>query len=166
MRQAGFTLIEMVLVLVLVGTLTVLAGRGAADFYDARTLAGANLDLAHTGQLAMARLAMDMSYVSDAFAGSTGSSLQFSLDIPGSGTSGPHTVALDGSNPSRLLYDGNLLADSVSSFSLQYCSDHTTCQATPPADVRMVEISLGLSSQGVTQNYSVRIAPPALLEAP
>lgn len=166
--DAGFTLLELVLVIALVGILSVLGGWGLSGVFQGYFLTEGNAELTQKGQLALMRLSKDLSYaVKGGITAGTDTSITFSAKIPdntGGISNEAISVELDPENATRLLLNGDLLADGVTNFRLRYCNAVLSCAATPNADIRAVEITLGLASQGIAESFTTRVAPPGLAE--
>jgi len=167
-RDAGFTLLELVLVIALVGILAVLGGWGMSAVFQGYSLTEGNAELTQKGQLALMRLTKDLSYaVKDGITTGTDTSVTFNVSIPdtaGGMSSETISVELDSGNTSRLLLNNDLLVDEVTNLRLRYCNAMFACATTPDADTRIVEITLGLASQGLRQTFTTRVAPSGLAQ--
>ncbi|EGJ49235.1 PulJ/GspJ family protein [Desulfocurvibacter africanus] len=167
-RDAGFTLLELILVIALVGILSVLGSLGLSGVFQGYFLAEGNAELTQKGQLALMRLTKDLSYtVKSGITAGTDTAITVSVHIPdtaGGMSSETISVELDPGNATRLLLNDDLLADGVTSFRLRYCNAMLSCTAAPSTDTRAIEITLGLTSQGITESFTTRVAPPGLAE--
>ncbi len=121
MTRRGFTLIEMVAALVILGFLAAVAGMGLVQLTQGYVSTRQNARVVEKGQAAMARLAKDFALIERV---STGLANRITYTLT-SGAS--HTVEQSGAN---LLYDGVVLTDAVSSFTLGYQSSLSAAAAS------------------------------------
>jgi len=135
----GFTLIEVIVSLLLVGIISVFAGIGISMIIDGYTLTSKNAEITQKGQLAMTRLTKELTYISSVSSG-TATAISYSSykqDVLNS-----HTVSWTGD---RLFLDGNPLSDSVGGFDLGYYDSYNNVkQASWSAGSRIIEITLTL----------------------
>jgi len=122
--EKGFTLIEVIVTLVLVGITAALAGMWIVSVANGYIFAQTNAKTAQNGQLAMTRLVKELTAMkSVTTAGST--SIAFKKATSGS-ASEDVTISLNGTL--LQITDGsgtNTLTDSVSAFSVTYCTNPT-----------------------------------------
>lgn len=112
-REAGFTLIEIILTLVLVGTLSVFAGLFMASFLSNYYLVKNNSDTAMKAQMAMDRISMELRDVS-AVSAVTDNSLITYTNPSGAG----RTIKFVGANLYLSTPSDNILIDRVQAFQL------------------------------------------------
>ena len=151
----GFTLIEVIVSLVLVGVISVFAGTGVSMIINGYSLTSKNAEITHKGQLAMTRLTKEFTYISSISSG-TATSINYSSykqDVLNT-----HTISWVGVN---LFLDGNLLSDGVSGFDLGYYDSYNGAkQASWSAGCRILEITLSLI--GANNNnivFTTRVVP-------
>ncbi|MBW1915683.1 MAG: type II secretion system protein [Deltaproteobacteria bacterium] len=135
----GFTLIEVIASLLLVGVISVFAGIGISMIIDGYSLISKNAEITHKGQLAMTRLTKELTYISSVSSG-TATAISYSSykqDVLNS-----HNVSWVGD---RIFLDGNPLSDSVGSFDLGYYDSYNSAKQTSwSAGSRIIEITLNL----------------------
>ncbi len=161
-KQSGFTLIEVIVVLVLVSILAVIAGGGFFRGIEGYLFAKENVVISQKAQLAMARIRLEMNEIMSVEAAG-GTSIRFTT--PG----GSSTIGLDG-NAVKLagegiqLTDGAILIDGVNSLSLTYISD-TGGAWTPADDIKelsQIRIDLAVNhetSSAGTVDFSTTVNP-------
>jgi len=120
-KQSGFTLIEVIVVLVLVSILAVIAGSGFIRGIEGYLFAKENVVISQKAQFAMARIRLEMHEIMSVES-AEGTYVTFTTP------DGSSTIGLDG-NAVKLaggdieLADGDILIDGVASFSLTYTND-------------------------------------------
>jgi prepilin-type N-terminal cleavage/methylation domain-containing protein len=121
--EKGFTLIEVIVTLVLVGITAALAGMWIVSVANGYVFAKTNAKTAQNGQLAMTRLVKEFNGMkSVTSAGST--SITFKrADSPT--TSVDVNISLNTLDSTLLQINNNTLTDKVSAFSLTYCTNPT-----------------------------------------
>ena len=158
-KNSGFTLIEMIVTLILVGITSVLAGMWIVSVAEGYLFARMNAETLQKAQLAMARLTKEFSAI-QAVTSATAS--QITYQRPDSSLSGTTTVTVSFSNGS-LQIDNSLLTDRVNSFTLSYCDDNypsPTCSTSWNSASRVIGISLVLSGADNTPStFTKRVTP-------
>jgi prepilin-type N-terminal cleavage/methylation domain-containing protein len=147
MRKRGFTLIEMVCVIIILSIIAVVASRvmGAAfnSYFDNQSIVNAN----EQGRLALERMIRDIHAInSPADLTTAGASTLTFNDVKGNTI----TYALSGTQLQR---NGVALADGVSSLALGYY-DGTGAVAASNAAVRYITITLNITQNSV--NYTIK----------
>ncbi len=129
-NESGFTLIEIIVSLVLVGMMAAIAGMGIVTGTKGYLLAKENSHMAQKAQLAMARIQRELMEFTDIAA--THSNPDY---IIYDNTSGRHAIAMD--NTTIKMYnltagatslpsdEGDILVDNVNNFTLSYHQDAT-----------------------------------------
>jgi prepilin-type N-terminal cleavage/methylation domain-containing protein len=112
-REAGFTLIEIIVTLVLVGILSVFAGLFLTNFLNSYFLVKNNSDTAMKAQMAMDRISMELREV-NAVSVVTDNSLITYTNPSGAG----RTIKFLGSHLYLATSSDNLLLDQVQAFQL------------------------------------------------
>lgn len=137
--QGGFTLIEMIVSLVLLGVLTAFAGMGVVSLVEAFWLTRMNAETTQKGQLAMSRLAKEFTHIRYVTAGSATSITYTSYR---QGVPAVHTVSLSGD---LLTLDGDALTDRVAQFELGYLDSNSSAkQPAWSASTRILEFAIHL----------------------
>jgi prepilin-type N-terminal cleavage/methylation domain-containing protein len=161
-KEKGFTLIEVVVTLLLVGITAALAGMWIVNVANGYVFAKMNADTAQKGQLAMTRLAKEFSSIQ-----SVESDTNFTNDTKIKFTrtdfNNPAGVIVTVSkNGDQLLLNGHPLTDSVNKFELAYCdsADSTDCPTIWSASSRIIEITLTLMGANNTPSSFTGRATP------
>ncbi|MCX6224404.1 MAG: prepilin-type N-terminal cleavage/methylation domain-containing protein [Bacteroidia bacterium] len=166
-NEKGFTLIEVIVTLILVGITAALAGMWIVSVANGYIFAKMNASTTQKAQLAMTRLTKEFSAIQTVTAASaTGITYTRTGVTP---STVPVTVSL---NVNALLLNVNstgaqTLTDSVSYFALKYC-DEPTCSNTTPfhagtswlTSSRIIEITLTLTAGNNTPiTFTQRVTP-------
>lgn len=154
-KNSGFTLIEVIVSILLVGLLSVFAGMGVAVVIKGYSLTEKNAEVASKGQLAMTRLIKELKHINSV---SSGTSTTLSFTSYKQDISSPHTVSWSGSS---LFLDGDPLTDIVAGFDIGYYDTYNGAkQVLWSANSRVIEITLSLS--GANNNiidFMIRVVP-------
>jgi prepilin-type N-terminal cleavage/methylation domain-containing protein len=157
-KKTGFTLIEMIVTLVLVGIIAALAGMWIVSVTNGYIQARASAETAQKAQLALARLTKEFSAIQSV---NSASGSQITYTRPDKNLS-PVTanVSLNGS---LLQIGNNTLANNVSSFTLRYCNDNfpnPTCTSSWSTDSKVIEIELEFSvTEDINTTFTKRVTP-------
>ena len=156
-KNAGFTLIEVIAVLVLVGIIAAVAGLGIVRGVEGYLFAQSNTEITQKAQLALARMTRELVDLSAITAG-TNSTITFITPLLSTGTT--KTIALASST---ITLDGDVLTDSVygtNGFTVTYCDTSIVCTNTPSAAVisnpnllARIDITLRLIRQDIGAGY-------------
>lgn len=162
--QKGFTLIEVIVTLVLVGITAALAGMWIVSVVNGYVFTKMNADTVQKAQLAMTRLTKELSALkSVSIAGADNISFSRIDTINISTTTVTETAVTISKSGSQLLIDGRPLTDSVNAFTLKYCDDNFAspgCSGSWTTDKRIIEISLALTgADNKTSTFTKRVMP-------
>lgn len=116
--QKGFSLIEVIVSILLLGMIAVFAGMGITALMDSFMLTRMNAETTQKGQVAMTRMVKEFTVMS-AVTAATATSITFTSYKQG--VMSPHTLAWTGS---VVTYDGDVLVDNVNAFELGYYNSH------------------------------------------
>lgn len=152
-KEKGFTLLEVIVVLIIVGVIAVVAGMGIVSVVEGFIFTKMNAATVQKGQIAMARLFKECNNIS-AVTAAAPTSITFSK----AGVSASHTVALSGNT---ITFDGDIVADQVGGFELGYYDSYNSAkQATWASTRRIIEITLRLTGVGgVVSEFRERVTP-------
>ena len=151
----GFTLIELIVSLTLLGVLTAFAGMGVVSIVEAFWLTKTNAETTQKGQLAMSRLAKEFTHIRFV---ASGSATAITYTSYRQGLPGVHTVSLSGD---RLTLDGDVLTDRVAQFELGYLDSYGSAkQSAWSPTTRIVELALHLrGANSATVVFRDRVRP-------
>jgi prepilin-type N-terminal cleavage/methylation domain-containing protein len=163
--EKGFTLIEVIVTLILVGITAALAGMWIVSVANGYLFAKVNAKTTQNAQLAMARLVKEFSAIRSVTTGS-GTGITYNRTDSALG-SVPVTVSINGSALQLNVNNAgnNTLTDSVSGFTLRYCTNSDLTQTTCPSttwlpESRIIEINLILmGASNTTSTFTQRVAP-------
>lgn len=148
-REAGFTLIEIILTLVLVGILSIFAGLFMTSFISSYFLVKTNTDTAMKAQMAMNRISMELREVSAVSAVTVDSLITYTNP---SGAN--RTIKFVGSNLFLSTPTDNILIDQVQAFQLS--ATYRNVYNIAANDMAFIDI--GFTVAGVPP-FSTRIFP-------
>lgn len=158
-KDAGFTLIEVIAVLVLVGILSVLAGFGIVRGVEGYLFAQNNTETTQKAQLALARMTSDISELSSINSTSSGTAIIFSTPSE-SRKIGLDVTYIKWASGATALASGDILTDGVNSFAITYCDTSNVCANTPssavisdPKQLARIDLRLRLTRPDVSPGY-------------
>lgn len=145
-NQKGFTIIEVIVTLILVGITAVLAGMWIVSVASGYIFAKQNAENVQRGQLAITRLTKEFTAIRSVDAGATNDTQITYTRADASGIPVTSTVSKIGS---ELQLNGDILTDGVHTFTLAYCDDNVsapTCSSTwSPITSKIIVITLKLT---------------------
>ena len=160
----GFTLIEIIVTLMLVGIITVFAGMGIVRVIQGFLFAKENATTVQKGQMVMSRLIKEFTVI-DTITSGNATSMEFSSHkwLAGESSSVPVNGRIDFSSENLVLtLDGNALTltDQVSDFALEYYDAYDATTQCAPTSARIIQITLTLEgADGVTSDFTDRVTP-------
>ena len=154
-KEKGFTLLEVIVVLIIVEVIAVVAGMGIVSVVEGFIFTKMNAATVQKGQIAMARLFKECNNISAVTAAGATS---ITFDAYKNGVLASHTVALSGNT---ITFDGDIVADQVSGLDIGYYDSHNSAkQSTWAATRRIIEITIGLTgASGVVSEFRERVTP-------
>jgi prepilin-type N-terminal cleavage/methylation domain-containing protein len=175
LNEKGFTLIEVVVTLILVGTTAVLAGMWIVNVANGYVFAKMNADTVQKGQLALTRLTKEFSAIQSVTAASGAGITYTRIDSVLNNTVVTYTVRVQSGELQLQQVTGEpgapwyTLTDNVSSggLSFRYCNDIDSsgtqvCESDWPTTGtrRVIEIKLTLKgANDVPSEFTRRVAP-------
>ena len=151
-KQHGFTLIELIMVIVISGIVAVMASKGLLVAAQAYLGSRNAIDANWQGEFALERMVRDIRSVRSPSDISTASASQFTFtDTSG----GSVSYTLSGSS---LLRNGQILADGVNSVTFTYFDDTGTSTGTL-ANIRYVTASLNITLNNSNYTIATTIYP-------
>ncbi len=154
LNNKGFTLIEIIAVLVLAGFLTLLAGKGISLFINGFLFARDNAATAAKAEIAMMRFTKELQETDVTIDSGTSTSIGYSDDVQS------HTIA--GCGTASICLDGDVLVDQVESFTIEYFNDYNGSAGIFNAtSTQLIKVSLELLAAhstpvGFEKNFAVR----------
>ena len=161
LNKKGFTLIEVIVTLVLVGITAALAGMWLVSVVNGYIFTKMNASTVQKAQLTMTRLAKEFSAIAVTSSSGTGITYTRTDSALNPVTA---TVSLVG-NELKINENNtgdNTLTDNVSAFTLTYCDnpDSTSCPSTWSSTSRIIEITLTLTGADNTASTFVQRVTP------
>jgi len=158
-QPRGFTLIEVIVTLILVGITAVLAGMWIVSVANGYLFARENSANVQKGQLAMTRLTKEFAAIQSVDVGTSNATQITYTRADSSGITVSVTAAKVGT---LLQLNGQTLTDNVSSFTLSYCNNDVVspvCATTwSPTTSKIIDVTLTLTGAEATP-FTKRIAP-------
>ncbi len=135
-NQRGFTLIELIAVLVILGIVSVLGSMGLVEIAKSYLFTKKNVAAAGQTQVAMARLVKELSAIQSI---ALGSATPTSITYTRAG--GTHTVSWTSGNQ-LVTIDGDTLIENVQSFSLAYYNAYNGSAAAYSSSTAVIQVTL------------------------
>ena len=164
--EKGFTLIEVIVTLVLVGITAALAGMWIVSVASGYVFTKMNANTVQKAQLAVTRLAKEFAAIKSVDTNIINTNAT-KISYTRTDASGSPVLATVSSTGNALQLNvnntgNNTLTDSVSSFALTYCdnANSTGCPSTWTSASRIIEISLTLTGANNTPSTFVQRVTP------
>ncbi|HBW15703.1 MAG TPA: hypothetical protein DEF41_06125 [Desulfovibrio sp.] len=159
-RDAGFTLIEIITVLVLTGILAAVAGMAMPTAIRGFIAAREGTELAQEAQLALDRISRELIETINVTASSESSVTLESVDhFTRINRSGNAIIIAEGSS-TPVTNAGDMLIDGVTAFSLSYWNGGGVWDKTDSRDLTAIDVSLTLRAPaGTTRTFVNRVVP-------
>lgn len=152
-NTAGFSLLEVIIVMMMLGVLGVMGSMGFISFSQSFIMAKESQSTAAKGQLAMMRMVKEFQTITAA-GSATASNLTFTAQR--SGGLENHRVRLVGT---ELRLDNQVLVDKVSGFTLAYYNTYNGAASSWSPATRLIGITLTLNTTaGAIQPLQTRVA--------
>ncbi len=163
-NKSGFSLIELISVLVISGFLVLFGSYGIINAVNSYFFQKTNSETAYKGQLAMTRISKEFRNLTSTTS-ATATSIEYKTYREG--VEETHKLSWDGTAGDPLLYDnfssnGNTLADSVKNFKLEYYDsyDDSYPESTWQSSTKLIGVSLELIGADNTSSvFTGRIRP-------
>jgi prepilin-type N-terminal cleavage/methylation domain-containing protein len=144
-NQRGFTMIEVIVSLILIGIMAAMAGMFLVGITQGYVFSQQNNTTSMKAQVAMTKMVKEIS-LGTITSTPTATSISYSYTDPVTSTTANHTIALSGT---QIQFDNIPLVDNVKAFGLTYY-DATGVATATPANIRRVDINLSLQgAQGI-----------------
>ncbi|HOG17382.1 MAG: hypothetical protein A4E73_00856 [Syntrophaceae bacterium PtaU1.Bin231] len=148
----GFTLVEMIVCLVLIGILVAVVGMGLTQIASGYVFARKNADTLQKAQVALTRIAKEL-HAATAVAPSPAQSVTSAVTCT---RTGPVTVAIALSGD-KVQINGTTLIDRVTAFTLSYFDGSGTATATA-ANIRRIDVALTVTgADNSASSFSQRV---------
>lgn len=150
-NKKGFTMIELVTVIVIISIVGVLSGVGLVQIANAYLLAKKSAVAAQQAQIALTRLGKELSAI-ESISAATATSITYKRIYTGSGPlEQSHTLTWTAADQ-PLTLDGNTLIDKVQNFNLTYYTYNYTNQtftaSSYSSGTAMIELTFQLKGYG------------------
>ncbi|MEE9912531.1 MAG: prepilin-type N-terminal cleavage/methylation domain-containing protein [Deltaproteobacteria bacterium] len=140
----GFTLVEVIVSLILIGVMSIIAGMGLVAITKGYFFSQQNNETSMKAQVAMARMVKEIGYQdikTYTVTAATENSISYTYTDPVTSATASHTIALSGA---EIQFDGVALVDKINSFALSYF-DAAGNPTAVLANIRRVDIDLRIT---------------------
>jgi len=157
LNQDGFTLIEIIISLVLIGIIAAFSAMGVSSIVEGFLITRANAETTQKGQLTMARLVREFTCITSVDPAASGpTSITFTSYKQG--VAGVHAVSW---TADTITMDGDILTDNVAGLDLGYFDSYSGAkQGTWASSRRMIQITLSLrGANNAVSVFTDRVIP-------
>lgn len=148
-NKKGFTMIELITALVIISIVSVMAGMGLVQIGNAYLLAKKSTVSAQQAQIALIRLAKELSGL-EVISSPSATSITYKRIYKGSGPlEQSHTLAWTSADQ-PLTLDGDTLIDKVQAFSLTYHNTYAAVASSYSSATAVIELTFQLKGYGDT----------------
>ncbi len=161
-NNKGFTLIEVIAVLVLSGVLAGIVGTGLVQISKSFIFTKQNMGTTQKAQLAMLRILKEFTNISSITAGASNTSITF---VSQHATAITYTLSWAGAgNPLLLTTGGNdyTLTDNVNNFNLLYYNTYASASEDTwtNGSSSIIQVTLDLTgAEGIVSGFTTRVEP-------
>lgn len=164
LNNKGFTLIELIASLVIVGIIVVVAGMGIVRVTQGLVFSQKNASTSLKTQVALTRIEKELHIATSISSSSSSSTLTFTNN-KGGGTA-TYTLCRNGTyidlDPANSCIGNNHLIDNVGSLAIAYWALDGTTSAAPTA-AKIIDVTFQISGgANVASTFTMRIAPRML----
>ena len=159
--KKGFSLVEVIVVMLLIGIIAAVAGTGLVKVVQGMVFTKKNAAVIQKGQIAMTRLVKEFTNIKISGIDidpvyTNAASIKFTSIKDG--VEGSHTVKLAGNT---ITFDGDILTDQVNGFILNYYDSYDSpAQTTWQSSRRIIEITIQLKgASDVVSDFKARVKP-------
>lgn len=162
--KRGFSLLELIVVLALIGVVGLMAGFGIQQMVNSFVFTKSVSDNAGKGKLGLLRLSLEMRRIAKVTSGAahaiTFNAVHYDAVTNKWGIK-PYTISWDGAAGGSVLMNGDLLIAKVKNFTLQYYAAYNgAAAATWNSSSRLIGITLTLADTAQTDStFTTRITP-------
>ena len=161
-NSRGFTLIEIIIVILLIGIISVFGGLGLIEVMKGYNVYKTGLDLSRKSQLAMSRIVREFSYIESIDSNSSTQNIEYTARYPDSySVSSPRLISYSGN---VINLDGHILIDNVNNFQINYCSynssNNEVCQSFPGSNIDHLYVDIQITEEGINKSINTRTSLP------
>ncbi|MDP2644186.1 MAG: type II secretion system protein [Desulfobacterales bacterium] len=156
--QDGFTLIEVIVSLIIVGILAALVSFGFSILAKGYIFAKKNAETTQKGQVALTRLTKELNMIKTV---SSGSATAITFTSYKSGSEVSATLSWSGTANAPLYLGADILIDNVNSFDLGYYNSFSSAKGSSWAgSTKIIQIALNITgAEGVVSTFTTRVMP-------
>ena len=164
-RKNGVTIIELIMGIVIVGTLAGISSMYIKQVMDLWNFISFREETASQGSAALIRIARELRQATDISAADA-ANLIFAADLDANGTDDSVQYLRNASNELRRVFNangqGDILSDGITGLDLTYYDANNSALARPvsdPLDIKRIKITLTIQSGSQTKTLKTQIWP-------